>query len=65
MEMPDINLARADLHKYNQAPNYLANQVTIHIAINIYIYIIYIYNEAFQESHSKFVNKRQEIPYIF
>ena len=43
MEMPDINLARADLHKYNQAPNYLANQVTIHIAINIYIYILYIY----------------------
>ena len=43
MEMPDINLARADLHKYNQAPNYLANQVTIHIAINIYIYIYYIY----------------------
>ena len=60
MEMPDINLARADLNKYNQAPNYLPNQVTIHI----YIYI-YIYNVAFQESHSKFVNKRQEISYIF
>ena len=27
MEMPDINLAHADLNKYNQAPNYLANQV--------------------------------------
>ena len=42
MEIPDINLAHADLNKYNQAPNYLANQVTIHIAIYIYIYI-YIY----------------------
>ena len=40
MEMPDINLAHADLNKYNPAPNYLANQVTIHhIAIYIYIYI--------------------------
>ena len=26
MEMPDINLADADLNKYNQVPNHLANQ---------------------------------------
>ena len=44
MEIPDIDLAHADLNKYNQALNYLANQVTIHIAKYIYIYIyIYIY----------------------
>ena len=38
MEMLDINLAHADLNKYNQVPNYLANQITIHhIAIDRYI----------------------------
>ena len=38
--MPDINLAHADLNKYNQAPNYLANQVT-----NIFIYLYIYMNE--------------------
>ena len=37
MEIPDIDLTHADLNKYNQALNYLANQVTIHIAKYIYI----------------------------
>ena len=44
--MPDLNHAHADLNKYNQAPNYLANQVTIHTYsyIQTYIYIyIYVY----------------------
>ena len=53
MEMPGINLAHADLKKYNQAPN--------HLYIYIYIYI----HMTFQESHSSFVNKRQKISYIF
>ena len=50
--MPDMNLAHADLNKYNQSPNYLANQVTIHIQLNIYINIyiyIYIYIELRDE----------------
>ena len=54
MEMPVINLAHADLNKYNQTPNHLANhhlwidfvfrgKVLIYIYIYIYIYNIYIY----------------------
>ena len=29
MEMPDINLAHADLNKYNQTPNHLADYLYI------------------------------------
>ena len=79
MEMPDIHLAHADLNKYNQTPNHLADHhlwidfvfrgkvLIYNIYIYIYIYIhTYIYiHVAFQESHSKFVNKRQKISYIF
>ena len=40
MKMPDINLSHADLNKYNQASNYLANKVTnIFIVSRSYIYI--------------------------
>ena len=65
MEMPDINLAHTDLNKYNQAPNYLANQVTIHhIAIYKRERVRERDNVAFQENHSKYLNKTQKI-YIF
>ena len=29
MEMPDINLTHADLNKYNQTPNHLADNLSI------------------------------------
>ena len=40
--LPDINLAHADLNKYNQAPNHLANHFRSKVAES-YIYNTLLY----------------------
>ena len=42
--LPDINLAHADLNKYNQAPNHLANHLLRDFVFRSKVAESYIYN---------------------
>ena len=66
MEMPDINLAHADLNKYNQAPNHLVHHLQRDFVfrgkVTIYIYI-YIWH--FKKTPTQSLSTKDRKYYIF